>query len=313
MVDAPDGTPTTALRIGTAPVNWNNTDIPNWRPLTPFPDILDRMREAGYTATEYNPAFGTDPEALNREMRQRGMTWTGSYQWVDFLDVDAFTDALTAFDPVFALLNAIDCRHLIVADSLRPHRVALAGRVPADGSESLPESKVRLMADNIHRLAGVAARHGIATHFHNHVGTWIEHPREVDALISLLDPTIADLCFDTGHYAYGGGDPARFIADHLDLIGYLHLKDVDTRAVEDARARELTFLEALREIVFSPLGQGAADIPSILHRLVDGRFSGWVIIEQDTSAGDETATARDNLRYITDWLSEHAPDAAPRR
>jgi inosose dehydratase len=293
------------LRMATCPVNWNNNDLPGWRPLTPFPAILDRMIEAGYQATEYDGSFGMDADVLRTEAARRGMVWTGSYQWVDFLDTSHLDEAIQQLAPTLELLDAIDCRNLIVADSLRPHRVAMAGRVPRDGSESLAAGDVQTLAKGVHLLAQKARQYDISVRYHNHVGSWIEAPHEVEALLSQLDTSIADLCFDTGHYAYGGGNPAAFIAEHHDVIGYLHLKDVDTGAVADARERHLTFIDALREYVFSPIGEGAADIPAILDVLIRNRFDGWIVVEQDTCAGDSTETTRDNLGFITEWLANH--------
>ena len=293
----------TPLRLATAPVNWNNNDIPGWRPVTPFPDILDQMKEAGYSATEYDAGFGTNAQKMESEAESRGIIWTGCYQWVDFLDSDRLDETITSLQPRFALLYAIDCRHLIVADSLRPHRVALAGRVPSDGSESLTDADVARLANGVHRLAESAAGFGLAVHYHNHVRSFIEASHEVDALIRHLDSARVDLCFDTGHYAYGGGDAEAFIRDHRDAIGYLHLKDVDTSALADARARGLTFIEALRTYVFSPIGTGSANIPGILQTLVSTGFDGWVVVEQDTCEGDATGTARQNLEFIHTWLA----------
>jgi inosose dehydratase len=294
-----------SLRIATCPVNWNNNDIPGWRPITPFPAILDLMVEAGYRATEYDASFGMDVNVLRDEAARRGIVWTGSYQWVDFLDEGRLDETISQLMPTLELLDAIDCRNLIVADSLRPHRVAMAGRVPTDGSESLGDAEVKRLAAGVHRLAQTASEYDISVRYHNHVGSWIEAPHELDALLTYLDTSIANLCFDTGHCAYGGGNPAGFIASHHDVIGYLHLKDVNTGAVAAARDRHLTFIDALREYVFSQIGAGAADIPAILDVLVRNRFDGWIVVEQDTSAGDPTQTARDNLGFITTWFSNH--------
>lgn len=291
------------LRLATAPVNWNNNDIPGWRPITPFPAILDRAVEAGYTAIEYDDSFGTDLGRLISEASTRGITWCGCYQWVDFLDTEALDATTASLTPKMELLRDIGCQHLIVADSLRPHRVALAGRVPADGSQSLSDQDVARLVDGVHRLADAAATFGLRVHYHNHVGSWIEAPHEVDALLGHLDVERADLCFDTGHYAYGGGNAAELIRDHHDAIGYLHLKDVDTATVASARERQLTFIEALQEYVFSPIGHGSADIPGILDTLIASRFDGWVVVEQDTCEGDATETARENLAFIHDHLS----------
>lgn len=286
------------LRIASCPVNWNNNDLVGWRPVTPFPVILDRMVEAGYSATEYDGLFGTDVDLVRRELEARDFAITGSYQWLDFLAHGSDASAYGELRPTLQFFADIGCKNLIVSDSLRPHRVALAGRVPADGSASLDEASYARIAEGVHTLAAIASEYGISVRYHNHVGSWIEAPHELDALLRYLDPARATLCFDTGHYAYGGGDSCAFIREHIDHIGYVHLKDVDSAAVADARARELTFLEALREIVFAPIGTGTADVPHILETLTDHHFEGWVVVEQDTCAGDPTAAARANLAFI---------------
>lgn len=289
-------------RLATAPVNWNNNDLPGWRPVVPFPDILDRMRDAGYTATEYDAAFGTDIKKLRAEACCRNLDWTGSYQWIDFLDTGSLDHTIRRLMPTFELLDAIDCRNLIVSDVLRPQRVAMAGRIPPDGSQSLSPHDVQSLAASLHRVAREASSHNVTVRYHNHVGTWIETPAEISALLSVLDISLVQLCFDTGHYAYGGGDPSRFISQYHDCIGYLHLKDVDTRAIADARSREMTFIDALKEYVFSPIGAGSADIPAILQALLENDYDGWIVVEQDTCKGDPTEIARANLDFIRNWL-----------
>jgi inosose dehydratase len=135
-------------------------------------------------------------------------------------------------------------------------------------------------------------------HYHNHVGTWIETPVELDRLVHHIHPGTIDLCFDTGHYAYGGGNPLDFIKQNLARIGYLHLKDVDAEVLAQARREGWSFLEALRHIIFCPLGAGSAQIPETIRHLVARRFTGWVIIEQDTCQGDATVNARANLETV---------------
>ena len=292
------------LNIATCPVTWNNNDLPGWRELVPFPDVLDRMIEAGYTATEYDEKFGLEPDQVLAETRSRGITLCGSYQWLDLLHDDVFATQIDGFRDRLALLQALDCRNVIIADALRPERVAMAGNVPRDGSASLADEGYRNIAGNASQAAAIAAEYDIAAHYHNHVGTWIETPNEVATLLPHLRDAGIDLCFDTGHYAYGGGDAAAFLAEHLVDTGYLHLKDVDTDIVREARQNGWSFLEALRQIVFAPIGIGDANIPTILDTLVDGNFSGWVVIEQDTCAGDQTINARKNLDFVIQYLAK---------
>ncbi len=285
------------LNVATASVNWNNADLGEGSAIA-FPRILDLAREAGYTAMEYNPVFGDDRDTLVREAEARGITWCGTYQPVDLVSGPIGDDTLAEIDALAARLVAIGCNDMVIAEPGRPERQAIAGQVPADGSASLPADAWPGVAANLHAAGEAARRHGVHAHFHNHVGTWVETPAEVDALLEHLDTSVVDLCFDTGHYAYGGGDALAFLRDNVDRIGYLHLKDVDDTVLAEAKAHHWSFLEALKHVIFSPLGEGSADIPAILDALTGSGFTGWVVVEQDTCEGDPTAVALQNREYI---------------
>jgi inosose dehydratase len=289
---------TPLLRIATAPVNWNNSDVPGWREHVPFPQILDEMLHAGFHVTEYDGALGSDLEAISEEMVKRSMSFCGAYFWIDTREPTVFERDLTTVIARCRALERIGCQHLIVSDILRPHRVACAGAVPPDGSLSLDADGYAAMTGRLGQLAEMSAAYGINVHYHNHAGTFIETPWELDALVANLANSGVDLCFDTGHYAFGGGDPGRFIDDNAGVIGYLHLKDVDPRVLGTAKTLRWGFIEALRHIVFPPLGQGSVGIQTIIRSLVQRRFDGFVVIEQDTCQGDPTATARANLEFV---------------
>ena len=215
---SPPGAKPFRLNVGTAPVNWNNFDLPGWRPVIPFPDILDAMRDAGYVDTEWDQSFGVDADVLDRERHARGMTYMGAYRWLDFLDATQFREDLSTLEAFLGTLQKIGVAHLIVADKLRPARVACAGAVPEDGSRSIDETGFKAIASNLSRLAEVVGRHGLAVHYHNHAGTFVETPTELERLVALIEPGSVDLCFDTGHFAYGGGDALAFLREHICRI-----------------------------------------------------------------------------------------------
>ena len=292
------------LRVGTAPVNWNNNDLPNWRPQVLFPKILDEMQTAGYHETEWDESFGTDVDVLNHERAYRGMTFTGAYRWFDFVDDEAFARDLESIRPFLETLRGIGAGHLIVADSLRRHRVAVAGSVPADGSASLDESAYGRLAHNLDRLDVFAAGFNLAVHYHNHVGTYIETPHETETLLAQITGSRVDLCFDTGHYAFGGGDAREFLTTHHADIGYLHLKDVDPQVLHETRKHGWNFLDALRQCIFCPIGTGSARIAGIIELLGSVEFPGYVIVEQDTCRDDATLNARENLRMVRTFEAE---------
>ncbi len=296
------------LKIGTAPVNWNNNDLPDWRPAIPFPEILDSMLDAGFLETEWDESFGANVDALNQELQRREMSFTGAYRWFDFLDEHRFGRDIETTRSLLQTLQDIGVRHLIVSDRLREHRVACSGFVPIDGSVSLDSLGYATIAANLARLADLTRPYDISVHYHNHAGTYIETPEEIERLVSRLDLAIVDLCFDTGHYAFGGGDALGFINEHTGSIGYLHLKDIDPEVLELAKANRLSFLDALRQYIFCPLGEGNARVPEIVEHLVKGHFGNYVIIEQDTCRGDATENGRRNLSTIQSIVSAADPN-----
>nr|MBA2758379.1 hypothetical protein [Chloroflexia bacterium] len=170
------------LKVATASVNWNNADLPPTQQGVGFPAILDLAHQAGYRAMEYHPLFGDDAATLLAEAGKREIAWCGSYCPVDLVD-DALSDEeLAGIEALVGLLASIGCHDLVVAEPGRPERIALAGQIPEDGSASLPADAYPTMAANLHAIGALARRHEVRVHFHNHVGTWIETPAELDAL-----------------------------------------------------------------------------------------------------------------------------------
>ena len=70
------------------------------------------------------------------------------------------------------------------------------------------------------------------------------------------NPEWVNLCFDTGHIAYYGGDCLELIDKYPDRIGYLHLKQVNPLIVEQVLDKDLSFPEAVRmgAMIEPPLG-----------------------------------------------------------
>ena len=90
-----------------------------------------------------------------------------------------------------------------------------------------------------------------------------------------------NLCLDTGHVAYYGGDSVELITKYPDRIGYVHLKQVNPEIVAQVLDKDLSFPEAVRmgSMIEPPLG--VPDMPPVLDALAAlGRpISG--IIEHD--------------------------------
>jgi inosose dehydratase len=104
---------------------------------------------------------------------------------------------------------------------------------------------------------------------------------DIERLLDSTNPEWVNLCFDTGHIAYYGGDCLELIRKYPDRIGYLHLKQINPQVVAQVLDKDLSFPEAVRmgAMIEPPLGvpemPPLLDAVSALDRDIEG------IIEHD--------------------------------
>jgi inosose dehydratase len=295
------------MRIATAPVNWNNADVTDYRPWTPYPQLLDEMVAAGYAATEWGMNMEKDPARLRADLSARNLKLLGGFVGLELRDPDKNLAEVQRGIELAAFFGDIGANYLIVADSGDARRRSEAGHVdPAGG---LSDEQWRSLADGLNELGDRLARQGVKVVFHNHVGTYVETQDETARLLDQTDPQLVSWCFDCGHLAYGGGDNLEMLGRYGNRIGYVHIKDLDISILEQAKTRGWSFAQALKSYIFAPLGQGAARIPEVIEKLRLADYDGWLVVEQDTTPGDPTETARNNRKYLEDLLAQLPPPA----
>jgi inosose dehydratase len=270
------------MRIGNAPVSWGVYDAHGANP--PFGQVLDAIARAGYEGTELGP-FGylpTEPGALAREIEKRGLALGSSFVPIPLEDESARTRCVEHALRVARLLATQGVRELIVADDEDPRRARIAGRVRGDGSDGWSDAQWRTAAATLDVLAGALRDQlEMSVVVHHHAGTFVETPAEVDRLLAETDPHRVGLLLDTGHYAYGGGDPLDALERHGARIGYVHLKDARGSELERVRTTDVSMDEAWRRGVFCPLGEGVVEFPRVIAALRRRGYAGWLIVEQD--------------------------------
>jgi inosose dehydratase len=128
----------------------------------------------------------------------------------------------------------------------------------------------------------------------------VETPEEIIKFLSLTDPALVGLCFDTGHYQFGGGDPVEGIRRHADRVWHVHFKDYDPQVGEASRRNGWDAIESVAHGVFCELGRGAVDFPGVIQVLKDIGYDGWIVVEQDVLPGMGTPkeSAQRNRDYI---------------
>ena len=89
------------------------------------------------------------------------------------------------------------------------------------------------------------------------------------------------LCLDVGHLAVGGADPLEVARRANGRVAHVHLKDVEAGLAGRVRDRALSYREAVRAGLYTPLGTGSARIAEIVRFLENGGYEGWYVLEQD--------------------------------
>ena len=288
------------IRVATSPMNWNSDDLPDLRPPLPIPRVLAEIVEAGYEGTEYGTGLPSDPGELRALLVPHGLALASMFCWVSLEDRNRQAGEIQKAAQVARTLSALEVRELILGIRGSAKRVALAGHVPRDGSAGLRAAQWDTLVDGIERLAQACEPLGVRLAVHPHAGSYVETRDEVEHLMLLTDPRILGLCVDPGHLVYGGADPVEVVIAYGSRVWYVHIKDVNPEVLARCRRQKLSFLDALRAYVFCGLGKGGVDLKGFVEGLQRFAFSGWMVIEEDTSPDPPLVAARRNRRYLKD-------------
>ncbi|MGH9350870.1 MAG: TIM barrel protein [Terriglobia bacterium] len=290
--------------FASAPVSWGVQDFRDVAWDQPYETILDEMVAAGYTGAELGPYgyFPADAAVLRPVLQKRRLTLLSSFVPVALGDSSTASTVIGHIRKVGSLLAALKAPYIVLADAQTPRRQQLAGRVPADGSESLSPEKWRNAAKIVAEAERVAADFGLDMVFHPHVATYVETPREVEQLFDAISATKTGLCLDTGHCFYGGGNPVQEAEKYKRLLRYVHIKDINLPALKDSNRKELNFEQAVAAGVFSQIGKGCIDFFALFRILLKNGYSGWMVVEQDVKFGETPVPPAQSMAASLEYL-----------
>src|SRR5580692_1329872 len=280
------------MKLATAPVNWNNADVTDYRPWVPYPSLLDEMVAAGYNATEWGMNMERDAAKLLADLQQRNLQILGGFVGLELRNSEKREKEIARALEIGRFFQSVGAPYLIAADSGDDRRRAEAGHVDPKGA--LSKEQWQSLATGLNDLARELAPMGVKVVFHNHVGTYVETEAETARLLEETNPDYVGWCFDCGHIAYGGADIFRLLTKYGSRVRHAHLKDVNAEVLNQARARRWNLAEALKAFIFSPLGKGHLDLRRVIELLRDQGYNDWLVVEQDTTPLDPTTVARQN-------------------
>ncbi len=293
------------MKIANAPCSWGVLEFELEGEAAGYTQVLDEMVETGYAGTELGDwgFMPTDPAQLAREIHSRGLKLLGAFVPVMMKDAACHAAGVEAAVRTARLLAGAEgsLPFIVLADDngKDPIRTKNAGRVTPD--MGLSADQWQTFAQGAQLVAEAVKREtGLRTVFHHHCAGYVETPAEIEMLLSLTDPNLLGLCFDTGHYRFGGGDPLEGLRKHRDRVWHFHFKDYHAQAGKDSAEKSWDYFDSVRGGVFCELGQGTIDFPALVAELQRTGYEGWGVVEQDVlpGMGKPKESARRNREYL---------------
>ena len=274
------------LGVANVPCSWGALNNETGVDILDFHTVLDEMVEAEYLGTElgYSGFLPRDADELRAELFDRDLQLVASFNSVNLSSPElGFIGDQQVFENAQLLAEVGGSNSIIlISDSpcADPLRTELAGRIQPE--QTMSHERWEFAAQTANQIATqVTDSTGLRTVYHPHCATFVESPQEVEFLMEITHPNVLGLCLDTGHYAYGGGEPLALVHRYGERIWHVHYKGYNADLGAEARIREMNYSQAIDKGVFSELQDSHLDFRAITEALEDYGYDGWIVVEQE--------------------------------
>jgi inosose dehydratase len=267
------------LCLGSAPDSWGIW-FPEDEHQVPRTRFLDELVQAGYKWLELGP-YGylpTDPQQLADEVGSRDLQVSGGTTFGALHRPDQWAEMLATTRKVAELTAAAGAHHLVYIPPM--YRDEKTGAYTE--SSDLSAEQWASFGDRADELGKILLEdYDVRLVLHPHADSHIQTQPEIERYLNESDSRYANLCLDTGHVAYGGGDAVDLIRRYGERIGYVHIKQMDQAVLDQVWVEKLSFGEAVRRGVCVEPPAGVPDPSSVIDALSGLDAEVFVIVEQD--------------------------------
>ncbi len=268
------------ILFGTNPIAWANDDDRSIGADIPTARILDEAgRQIGFDGIENGHRWPDDPEELRALLAGYGLKFISGWYSCNLL-VQSVQDEIAACQAHLARLKHNGCKVMITCETSNAIH-GDAGRAVNDRPR-LTADGMRDFGAKLEEFAAYLAGQGVTLVYHHHMGTIVESPEEIDALMAATGPH-TQLLFDAGHCAFGGGDPVAVLTRHAARVRHFHAKNIRPNVVARVRDEGTSFLQAVLAGAFTVPGdqEGGIDFAPLLGILKAQGYDGWIVIEAE--------------------------------
>jgi len=266
-----------SVKIGISPIAWQNDDLPDITKDYTMEQALRESREIGYTGVERGQRMPHDTEGLRQYLEANDIALCGGWCSGNSL-VNDFAAECDATRQQVAQFIALDAPCIVYAEC--SNTVQGLQNVPVNNRPKLSRDDIMTYGKKISELAKWMADQGMPMAYHHHMGSIIESEDDVNWLMDGSSHEV-NLCFDTGHLLFGGGNVMATLDRWGDRVHHVHYKDIRPHIVKDVRDNNLSFLDAVIAGAFTVPGDGCIDFQEVTHKLKAMDYSGWIVVEAE--------------------------------
>ncbi|MCL5261601.1 MAG: myo-inosose-2 dehydratase [Gammaproteobacteria bacterium] len=286
------------IKLGIAPINWTNDDLPELGGEIPFETCIAEMAQAGFTGSEIGNKYPRDPKILQKKLKHVGLEISSAWCSTYFTEANREEETIRSYTSFMKFLKAMGAKYVNLAEC---GHCTQGGNLPILTNKPILNEKLwHALTTGLEKLGEIAKQNGMTNVYHYHMGTSVQTQDEIARLMQNTNPELLSLLLDTGHLYFAGGDSLQLIKDFGNRIKYVHLKDIRKNVLADTRRLGLCFLDAVKAGVFTVPGDGNIDYQPIFSALSGLNYSGWFIVEaeQDPAKANPLQFAKKARDYI---------------
>ncbi|PAB59285.1 myo-inosose-2 dehydratase [Anaeromicrobium sediminis] len=287
------------LHFGCAPINWTNDDLPELGGELTYQQCLSEMALAGFTGSEIGNKYPKDLDTLKKALDIRGMRICNAWFSCEFT-TKPMEETIENFKKHRDFLHALGAKVIGLAEvgvSIQGYEdVPLFKKAPI-----LTDEQFEKIARGLEELGRLAKEKDMEIAYHYHMGTGIQSLDELDRLMDMTDPQLVPLLFDTGHATFAGEDSVALLEKYVKRVRHVHFKDVRSEVLERVKKEDLSFLQGVKEGIFTVPGDGdMVDWDGVFKILGENNYEGWIVIEaeQDPAKADPLEYAIKARKFI---------------
>jgi len=287
-----------SIKLGIAPIAWTNDDMPDLGAENTFEQCISEMALAGFSGTEVGNKFPRSIKKLKKSLQLRNMEIASAW-YSAYLTTKPYEEIKESFIKHRDFLYEMGAKVIVVSEQ--------GHSIQADPSKSLflekpyfSDTEWEKLANGLNSLGELAQEKGMKVVYHHHMGTGVQTTEEIDRLLSMTNDELVYLLYDTGHLFFSGEDYMYILKRYVSRIKHVHLKDVRYDVAKMVKEKGLSFLDGVRDGVFTVPGDGMIDFTEVFEVLALSNYKGWMIVEaeQDPAKANPLQYAQIARDYI---------------